>query len=191
MAVLGLKAQEKFSMGVQIEGFHSNPKNLSDISTMEGSFGVGAGMYVSHIFWKSFSANTGLNYRFVQYDQFDKNIGYPPNSERPFDGYRYNQNSLVIPLNIRKSFFTERLFVEAGLELDRVLNHENKDPKIELLWKIGAGSRIGKLNYSLNYIWGNKEQADVLISDSNYKVITYKSRMLQLKVSYPLLQMNK
>lgn len=186
LTILRLNAQEKFSMGLQVEGFFSKPKNLSDISTMGSSFGQGFGIYVSHDILYSFSANTGLNYRFIQYDRFDKNIGSVTTNERPFDGYKYNQNYLAVPLNLKKSFFNEKLFIETGLELNCILNRKDKNKKNEMLWKIGAGNKLGKLNYSLNYIWGNKEQSDILIFGSNVKFVTYTSRMLQLKLSYPL-----
>lgn len=188
LAILSLDAQEKFSIGLQVEGVRSTPKNLYSISTIESSFGYGVGIYVSHAILKSFSANTGLNYRFIQYSRFDKNVSYPTNYEPPFVGYKYNQNYLVVPLNLRKSFFNEMLFIETGLELNWILKRVDKKPKNEMLWKIGAGSKLGKLNYSLNYIWGNKEQSDLLISGSNVKFVTYTSRMIQLKVSYPLWQ---
>ena len=187
LTILGLNAQEKFSVGLQVEGIRSTPKNLSYSSTIESGFGTGVGIYVSHVIYKSFSANTGLNYRFIQYNHFDKSIGYQTSS-KPFDGYQYNQNYLVVPLNLRKSFFNEKLFIETGLELNWILGRENKKPKSEILWKIGAGSKLGKLNYSLNYIWGNNEQSDVLISGTNVKFVNYSSRLLQLKVSYLLWQ---
>jgi len=185
LTIFSLNAQEKFSVGFQVEGIRSTPKNLSYTSTIESGFGTGVGIYVSHQIWKSFSANTGINYRFIQYNRFDKNVSSYI-GEPTLDGFKYNQNYLVVPFNLRKSFFNERLFVEIGPELNWIFGRENKDPKTELLWKIGAGSKIGKLSYSLNYLWGNKEQSDVLISGSNNKFVTYNSRMLQLKVSYPL-----
>jgi hypothetical protein len=122
---------------------------------------------------------------YIQYDEFDKNIIYQV-GQTTFDGYRYKQNYLVVPINPRKSFFNGWLFIEPGVELNWILGRPDKTPKNELLWKIGAGSKIGKLNYSLNYLWGNKEQDDMLVDGAKYSPVIYKSRMVQFKVSYPL-----
>ena len=66
---LGLHDQEKFLAGIRVEGFNSSPKNLfTPYAQIKQSLGTGAGIYFSAIVWKSFSANTGLNYRFVSYD---------------------------------------------------------------------------------------------------------------------------
>jgi hypothetical protein len=184
-SILSLNAQEKFSLGFQVEGILTSPKNNSNVSTIENSFGSGAGIYFTHGILKSFSLNTGLNYRFIQYNRFDKNVFYPIGYPT-LDGFQYKQNYLVLPVNIRKSFLNEKLFIETGVELARILGRDKKDPQTELLWKIGAGSKIGKLSYSLNYIWGNREQFDVLRLEPDFKVVDYKSRMMQFKVSYPL-----
>jgi hypothetical protein len=102
------------------------------------------------------------------------------------DGYKYKQNYLAVPINLRKTFLKNWLFIEPGLEFNWIIGSKNIKQKNEMLWKIGAGSKIGKLNYSLNYLWGNKEQFDILNPGPDFKIVTYKSRMVQLKVSYPL-----
>ena len=186
LSILFLNAQEKFSLGVQMEGIYSTPQNQDLFAAqIDKDYGGGVGMYYSHQIWKSFSASTGLSYRFIQYNQFDKNINYPIGYPT-LDGYQYKQNYLVVPINLRKSFLNEKLFIEPGIELNRILGREDKKTQTELLWKIGAGSKIGKLSYSLNYLWGNKEQFDILNPGADFKVVLYKSRMLQFKVSYPL-----
>ncbi len=188
LSILFLNAQEKFSFGVQMEGIYSTPQNQGVFpAQIDKDFGGGIGLYFSHQIWETFSANTGLNYRYVQYNKFDKNVGYPIGYPT-LEGFKYKQNYLVLPFNLRKSFLNEKLFVETGVELARILGRDKKDPKTELLWKIGAGSKIGKLSYSLNYIWGNKEQEDILRLEPDLKIVAYKSRMLQFKVSYPLWQ---
>lgn len=188
LSILFLNAQEKFSLGVQMEGIYSMPQNQGLFpAQIDKDFGGGVGMYYSHQIWKTFSANTGLNYRYIQYNKFDKNVGYPIGYPT-LDGFKYKQNYLVLPLNLRKSFLNEKLFIETGMELARILGRDKKDPQTELLWKVGAGSKIGKLSYSLNYIWGNKEQFDILRMEPDYRVVLYKSRMLQFKVSHPLWQ---
>lgn len=186
LSILCLHAQEKFSIGVQMEGIYSTPQNQAIYAAqIDKDFGGGVGMYYSHQIWKTFSANTGLNYRFIQYNRFNKNIAYPMGYPT-LDGYKYKQNYLVVPINLRKSFLNEKLFIEPGIELNRILGREDKDPQTELLWKIGAGSKIGKLSYSFNYLWGNKEQFDIINPGPDFRVVLYKSRMLQFKVSYPL-----
>lgn len=188
LTVLCVQAQEKFSIGIQMEGIYSTPQNQGLFpAQIDKEFGGSVGMYYSHQIWKSFSANTGLNYRYIQYNKFDKNVGYPIGYPT-LDGFKYKQNYLVLPLNLRKSFLNEKLFIETGMELARILGRDKKDPQTELLWKVGTGSKIGKLSYSLNYIWGNKEQFDILRMEPDYRVVLYKSRMLQFKVSYPLWQ---
>jgi hypothetical protein len=186
LTIMSLKAQEKFSVGIAVEGFHSAPENISFYGAqMEKEFGGGAGVFFSANIWKYFSANTGINYRFITYDEFDKNVSYPVGYPT-LDGYIYKQNYLTVPVNLRGSFFKNWLFVEPGIEFTWILGNENKKPQNEMLWKIGAGSKIGKLNYSLNYLWGTKEQSDILNPGPDFRVIVYKSRMIQLKVTYPL-----
>ena len=192
LTVLCVQAQEKFSAGIQIEGIRSTPKNLFEPwAQMEQSFGAGAGAYFSATIWKSFSANTGLNYRFISYDCFQNNYINYSSQISSVDSYTYKQNYLVVPVNLRKSFLNNWLFVEPGIELNWILGREDKKSKNEMLWKIGIGSKLGKLNYSLNYLWGNKEQHDMLVEGDKFAPVVYKSRMLQFKVSYPLWQKNK
>ncbi|MBA4408624.1 MAG: hypothetical protein Q8S54_05640 [Bacteroidota bacterium] len=191
LTVLCVQAQEKFSLSVQLEGVYSMPLTQGSFPVkIEKDFGSGIGLNFSHQIWKTFSANTGLNFRYIQYNRLDKNVGYPIGYPT-LDGYQYKQSYLVLPVSLRKTYLNEKLFLEAGLELNRIFGREKKDPQTELLWKIGAGSKVGKLNYSLNYLWGNKEQEDILRLDPNLKIVAYKSRMLQFEVSYPLWQKNK
>jgi len=192
LTVLCVQAQEKFSAGIQVEGIRSTPKNLfRSYAIMDKELGGGVGVYFSANIWKSFSANTGLNYRFVTYDCNKENYSGYPSQLNSVDSYTYKQNYLVLPINIRKNFLNNWLFVEPGIELNWILSRENKKPKNEILWKIGVGSKLGKLNYSLNYLWGNKEQKDMLIKGDKFAPVVYNSRMLQFKVSYPLWQKNK
>jgi len=183
LSILSLNAQNKLSGGIQLEGILSNPQNLSNTSTIENSFGQGIGLYVSYEFLNSFSVNTGINYRFIQYDRFDKNIHSFINDTRPFDGYNYNQHFLVVPINLRKSFFNEKLFVETGIEFNWILNREEKKPNSDMNYKIGLGSKLGKLDYSLNYIWGNERQSDILKRGTDVKFVSYNTQMLQCKVA--------
>jgi hypothetical protein len=154
---------------------------------MDKEFGGGAGVFLSANIWKYLSANTGINYRFITYDEFDKNVIYPVGYPT-LDGYIYKQNYLTIPVNLRGSFFKNWLFVEPGIELNKILGNEDKKLQNEMLWKIGAGSKIGKLNYSLNYLWGSKVQSDILNPGPDSRIIVYKNRMVQLKLTYPLWQ---
>lgn len=187
LTVLCLQAQEKFSVGIQMEGIYSMPQNQSLFSgRIDNDFGGGVGIYYSHQIWKTFSANTGIGYRYIQYNRIDKNTFYPVGTPT-LDSYK--QNYVVLPINLRKSFWNEKFFIEPGIELNRIVGLEYKEPQTELLWKMGAGSRMGKLNYSLNYVWGNQVQTDIL-DLNNFKMAQYKSRMLQLKVSYPLWSKN-
>ena len=191
MTVLCLNAQEKFAAGIQVEGIRSTPKNLSSFGAiMNKELGGGVGAYFSATIWKSFSANTGLNYRFISYDCNKENYSGYPSKMVSIDRLSYNQNYLVIPVNIRKSFLNKWLFAETGIELNWILGHENKKPQNEMLWKIGLGSKLGKLNYSLNYLWGNKEQGELIIygpaEEYKFAPVNYKSRILELKISYPL-----
>jgi hypothetical protein len=80
------------------------------------------------------------------------------------------------------------LFLEPGVELNWVLGRAHKNPKNEILWKFGVGSKLGKLNFSLNYLWSDKEQVDLLIEGIKIAPVVYKIRMLQLKITYPLWQ---
>lgn len=190
LTVLNLQAQEKLSVGIQMEGIRSMPKNIhSFYAIMDKELGGGVGVYFSANIWKSFSANTGLNYRFISYDCSREN--YTNNQIGPADWYTYKQNYIVVPINLRKSFLNNWLYLESGVELNWILGREDKKPKNEMLWKFGVGSKLGKLNYSLNYLWGSKEQEDMLIEGIKFAPVVYKSRMLQLKVSYPLWQKNK
>lgn len=187
LTVLCVQAQEKFSVGIQMEGIYSMPQNQSLFSgRIDNDFGGGVGIYYSHQIWKTFSANTGIGYRYIQYNRIDKNTFYPVGTPT-LDSYK--QNYVVLPINLRKSFWNEKFFIEPGIELNRIVGLEYKEPQTELLWKMGAGSRMGKLNYSLNYVWGNQVQTDIL-DLNNFKMAQYKSRMLQLKVSYPLWSKN-
>lgn len=187
LTVLCVQAQEKFSAGIQIEGIQSTPKNLYLFNAiMDKELGAGLGAFFSANIWKSFSANTGLNYRTISYDCFRNN--YSNNQFGSVDSYTYNQNYLVVPVNLRKNFLNNWLFVEPGIELNWILGRKDKKPKNEMLWKIGVGSKLGKLNYSLNYLWGNKEQFDMLADGDKYAPVNYNSRMLQFKFSYPLWQ---
>jgi len=111
-------------------------------------------------------------------------VGQEP-GENKLEGNEYNQNYLTVPVNIRGSFLDNWLFFEPGIESTWILGNDSKDPKFELLWKIGAGSKVGKLNYSLNYLWGTQDQTDVIKTDP-LQLTVYQSRLLQLKVSYPL-----
>lgn len=189
LTVLCVQAQRKFSAGIQIEGIRSTPKNLvSPFAIMDKEFGTGAGAYFSANIWKSFSANTGLNYRAISYDCLHTNYTNYSNQISSVDSYTYKQNYLVVPINLRKNFLNNWLFVEPGIELNWILGREDKKPKNEMLWKIGVGSKLGKLNYSLNYLWGNKEQSDMLVDGDKFVPVVYKSRILQFKVSYPLWQ---
>lgn len=188
LTALCLHGQEKFSAGIQMEGFRSTPKNLySYCAKMDMEPGGGVGAYFSATIWKLFSANTGLSYRFISYDCYKENysVGYSSQIVS-VDLYTYKQNYLVVPVNLRKSFFDNWLFVESGVELNWILGRESKKPKNEMLWKIGIGSKLGKLNYSFNYLWGNKEQEDLLIEGIKFVPVVYNSRIVQLKLTYPL-----
>lgn len=192
MTVLCVQAQEKFSAGILMEGIRSTPKNLYFYSAkMSKEYGGGVGVYFSANIWKSFSANTGVNYRQISYNCSYENYSEYPSLPTSVDLYSYKQNCLVVPINLRKNFINNWLFVEPGIELNWILSREDKKPQNEILWKIGVGSKLRKLNYSLNYLWGHKEQVDILNPGPEFKVITYKSRMLQFKGSYPLWQKNK
>lgn len=185
---LGLHAQEKFSAGVGIEGFNSSPKNLfTPYAHIKQSLGTGAGIYFSATVWKSFSANTGLNYRFVSFDC--SRDFYSGNQLVSTDQFSYKQNTLVVPVNIRKNI-NKWLFAETGIELNWILNREVKKPQNEILWKIGLGSKIGRLNYSLNYLWETQEQSDVInygpAEEYKFAAVKYKNRMLQFTVTYPI-----
>jgi len=189
MITLGLNAQEKLSVGIRVEGFNSSPKNLfSPYAHIGQSLGTGAGVYFSAPIWKSFSANTGLNYRFVSYDCSRNN--YTGIQVTSTDQFSYKQNGLVVPINIRKGFMNNWIFAETGIEMNWILNREDKKPKNEMLWKIGVGSKLGRLNYSLNYLWGTQAQTDVItygpVEEYKFTAVEYKNRMLQFTVTYPI-----
>lgn len=188
LTILSLNAQEKLTVGIQIEGIYSTPLNLNFFpAKMNKDFGEGVGVYLSRNIWKSVSVNAGLNYRTITYNHLDQNV-MNQTGNSSLEGYKYKQDYWVVPVNLRKCFLSNWLFIEPGIEFNWIIGRADKDPKMEILWKIGAGSKIGKLNYSLNYLWGNKEQSDFLNPGPDFKVVMYKSRMFQFKVSYPLWQ---
>lgn len=191
LIALGLKAQEKFSAGITAEGFISNPKNLNyGFSNIDNGPGTGVGIYFSAQIWKSLSANSGISYRFLQngyaHEQTVTEDSYGTVGTGVFDQYKYKQSFLVVPINLRYSLLNNWLFVEPGAEFSWILNRENRKPGNDLLWKIGLGSKLGKLNYSLNYLWGSKAQTDVFLQWTRVDGLTFKNRMVQFKVSYPL-----
>lgn len=187
LTVLFVQGQEKFSVGITAEGIRSTPKNLfASGALMDKPLGGGGGIYFSANILKSLSANTGLNYRAISYDCHRDNYSGPELVS--VDSYSYKQNYLVVPVNLRKHLLNDWLFVETGIEMNWSLGREDKRPKNEMLWKIGIGSKLGNLNYSLNYLWGHKKQIDILNPGADFQVVAYKSRMLQFKVSYPLWQ---
>ncbi len=185
LSVLCVYAQDRLSIGIKVEGFWFMPHDQKYFgAVMDNSIGAGTGVYFSGNIWKTFSVNTGVGYRFMSNDCTKTN--FSAESTSPADRYSYNQNCLVVPFNLRKNYFNGLLFVEPGFELDWIMGRENREPKHELLWKIGLGSHLGKLEYSLNYLWGSKQQEDMLIEGIKFAPVIYKSRLVQLTVSYPL-----
>ncbi len=191
LTFIGLKAQEKFSAGITVEGLSSNPQNLNyDFSNIDSGLGTGIGIFFSTQIWKSLSANSGISYRFLRNDYSHERTTtqdpYGTVGTGVFDQYKYKQSFLVVPINLRYNLLNNWLFIEPGAELSWVLNRGNRRPNNDMMWKIGLGSKIGELNYSLNYLWGSKEQNDVFLQGTRVDGLRFKSRMIQFKVSYPL-----
>ncbi|MDP3913042.1 MAG: hypothetical protein Q8R96_04810 [Bacteroidota bacterium] len=198
-------SQSKTEFGVTTEGSWFLPHQTTgrDWATKAG-FGTGIGVYASQNFFWRFSADIGLAYRYKQMQQHyviykggggytENSGGYDPNvyESDNIEGWdKFPLHYIVVPVHLQM-LLSKSLFVMGGIESTWLTNYEAVNEKPEFNWTIGFGSQKHKLNWSVNYIKGFKDQGfgDIEIkADGHYRGSINRNNMLQLNLSYPIWQ---
>jgi hypothetical protein len=201
-------SQPKTEFGLTTEGSWFLPHQTTgrDWATKAG-FGTGIGVYASrNLFWRV-SADIGLAYRYKQMQQHyvvypGSGGGYSNSGSYALYGYSYSSvysvegwdkfplHYIVVPVHLQM-LLSKSLFVRGGIESTWLTNYEAVNEKPEFNWTIGFGSQKYKLNWSLNYIKGFKDQGfgDIEIkADGHYRGSINRNNMFQLNLSYPIWQ---
>lgn len=194
-------SQSKLEFGITTEGSLFMPsKTIKYANANKNGFGAGIGVYASHNIFKWLSADLGLTYRYTemqqQYTTYSGAGGYslyPDYIDDPqfisTTGWdKLKMNYLVVPVHL-KLLLTKSYFVRAGIEAAWLANYDRVNEKPEYNWTVGIGSQKHKLNWSVNYIRGFKDQGfgnKTLEADGHYKGAIYRNNMIQLNLSYPI-----
>lgn len=220
LASLFVFAQSKFQAGVYAEGGYFFPKSVYSEQNINNKFATGIGVYGSYNILKKLSVSLGAGYRYKSndanmrfyhsseeygyggYGGFGEDVDYGPNIGYDAEKRTYKQHYFVIPLKLRY-LFSEKLFVEAGVEAARLLNydkvtidqlsdaadapyHDFLMEKTEYDWVLGFGYKFSpKFSASINYKQGFDEQSMGSIKNlEDHYGQRYKNRMLMLNISY-------
>jgi hypothetical protein len=190
-----LYSQPKTEFGVTTEGSWCM-KNESRIPIRNygerSNWGTGIGGYVSVPVWWRFSLSSGLSYRYSEYQK-----GIPEWKPVDFGGsilsgytwYKSSRNYLVVPLNLRL-LVTKKIEITGGIEACHLFGYNYLERDIEYNWAMGFGNKSKKLNWEIKLTSGLKEQAaehqNTQGQGINDKWLMYKTKMIQLSLSYPL-----
>ncbi|MGQ8338085.1 hypothetical protein ACUNWD_16155 [Sunxiuqinia sp. A32] len=205
-------AQEKGQLGVYTEGGWYTPKD-SPGNSMKDGIAAGIGMYYEFPIHNRFFGSLGVGYRYkqnqkyqVEYSYFGdeyggygySTYGYSPYGYSPYgsntsagEWLNFPQHYIVLPAKL-KYRLKNNFFVQSGLEASWLLNYDYVSVKPEFNWSLGLGSKIGDLEWSLNYVRGTKMQGmlnytnvpDVPIEITKDQGL--RNRMLMLNLLYPL-----
>ena len=187
-------SQSKTQLGITVEGLAFMPTTTSAYSPPnKNGLGSGIGVYASRTISKHFSANIGLAYRYKEMQQhyvfYSGDGSYSP--ENKVQGWdNLPLHSVVVPIHVQL-LLPKSFFVRAGIESDWLINYKIVNDKPEFNWTMGIGSAKYKLNWSLNYIHGFKDQGfgnKTLEADGHFKGSIYRNNMFQLSLSYPIWQ---
>lgn len=201
-AVSGI-SQSKLEIGITTEGSFFMPSTtINYAESNKNGFGAGIGVYASHNIFKWLSADIGLTYRYLEMQQhytiYSGAGGYSDYkdpgsiSEQPFvskSGWdKFPMNYFVIPVCMKFNLMNH-LYVSGGIEAAWLTNYNVVNEKPEFNEILGIGSHKHKLNWSVNYIRGIKDQGfgnNSMEADGHYKGAIYRNNMIQLKLSYPI-----
>lgn len=210
-----LNAQSKFEYGITGEGSWIIQSELITTGRYDGeldNWSAGGGFYASYPIWWRFSLLGGARFRYakiqrgfeiwetIEGEQWDQMTG--------FNIIAYDRFYLVVPLDLRLHI-TPKLFISCGIEACRMLNdHDYIKHATEYNRNFGIGGYCGKLSWNLQYLLGFKEQSienyysDTVIPDdleipeefyqyylgskNSHKSYDYKTKRVQLCLSYPL-----
>ena len=202
---LSVMSQSKLEFGLTTEGSWFMPGETYDyyLATNKNGFSTGIGVYASQKIYRGLSADIGLSYRYAQmqyrYTIYSGAGGYTEyplsNSDQEFvstTGWdKFNMNYLVVPVHLQL-LLTKSYFVRGGIEAAWLTKYEAVNEKPEYNWTVGIGSQKHKLNWSVNYIRGLKDQGfgfRKMETDGHYKGAIYRNNMIQLSLAYPLWQL--
>ncbi|WP_430973464.1 hypothetical protein [Sunxiuqinia rutila] len=188
-------AQSPTQIGIYSEGSWFFPKH--DRSTFQSateSLSTGVGMYVSSPIKGRFSASLGLGYRYktnqasflertdegsIDYGGEGGGYGYSTVEQK------FPQHYFTIPLKLRYTN-SRHLFLESGLEAGWLLNYSRINEKPEYNWLLGIGYSKYRLQGSLSYVQGLKDQGMGKIQNEKLYGQIYRNRMIVLNLSYTL-----
>lgn len=195
-------SQSKLEFGIATEGSWFMPAETFDyyLPTNKNGFATGIGLYASHKIYHGLSVDIGLSYRYAEmqqrYNTYSGTGGYGLYPSTVIDqefvsttGWdKLKMNYLVVPVHL-KLLLTKSYFVRGGVEAAWLVNYDIVNEKPEYNWSVGIGSQKHKLNWSVNYIRGFKDQGfgnKTLEADGHLKGAIYRNNMIQLSLSYPL-----
>jgi len=189
-----LFSQSKVEFGITTEGLWCM-KNESTIPIRiygeRNNWGAGFGGYVSVPLWWRFSLFSGVSYRYSEYQK-----GIPKWDKIDYGSvlsghtwYRSSRNYAVIPLNLR-FLFTKKMYISGGIEACHLFGYNSVDHEIESNWTMGFGKKAKKLSWEVKLVSGFKaqeaEHQNTQGKSINEKWLLYKTKMVQLSLSYPL-----
>lgn len=194
-------SQSKMEFGITTEGSFFMPSTtINHAEPNKNGFGAGIGIYASHNLLKWLSADVGLTYRYTQMQQrytiYSGTGGYSdlpgsisnPDFVSTTEWDKMPMNYLVVPVRLQFNLMNN-LYVRGGIEAAWLTNYNVVNEKPEFNEILGIGCNKHKLNWSVNYIRGMKDQGfgnKTMEADGHYKVAIYRNHMIQLCLSYPL-----
>ncbi len=201
LCVSGAFAQKKGELGVYTEGSWFMPKEKFDMPLKNG-IGIGAGVYYSRPVIGKLSASIGVGYQFKSNKGYTYSLDYYENyyeNDYGYGGYTggsydygswktFPQHYLVVPLKFKYTL-KNNFFITSGVDASWLLNYDTVNEKPECNWLVGFGSKIGDLQWTVNYTEGFSKQAFGNFydgSDIYGEVQGLKNRMLSVNLSYPL-----
>ncbi len=204
--------QSPFQVGLYTEGGLFFPSEISSESAaLKRGFMAGGGLYIATPVIEKFAVSLGVGYRCKENHQKYSNTlswypptsggyspygyspyGYGPTAEaEPFDGLvhswiPFQQHYLVVPLRL-KYFVWRQLFFEPGIDASWLLNYEKIREELELDWTIGLGWEFARLQCSLSYRHGFKDQGMGDIDGYEEELgQAYRNHTLAMNLSYAL-----
>ena len=189
--------QLKPQIGVYTEGSWFLPKNITpNIKTKDRSFSAGGGLYVSNSIAGRFSASIGAGYRYktnkatflVLPDGGESGGVYGSPDDYGYETHEreFPQHYFVVPVKVRYTN-TRHLFLESGVEATWLLNYKYVSEKPEYNWLVGIGCSKYRLQGSVSYVIGLKDQGMGKIQDTDATGQSYRNQMLIVNLSYPIL----
>ena len=199
--------QSPFQVGLYTEGGLFFPAEISsELPSLKQGFMAGGGLYIASPVVEKFAVSVGVGYRYKENHQKYSNTlswypptsggyspyGYGPTAEaEPFDGMvrswiPFQQHYLIVPLRLKYSVWRQ-LFVAPGIDAAWLLNYNYIREELELDWNIGLGWELGRLQCSLSYCLGLKDQ--VMGDVDGYEEElgqAYRSHLLTMNLSYAL-----